>query len=523
MVYQPQKAQKRQIILGQDIDGCEVAEQSPASSSVDVGAGFFNNYSTGQEYTRAAQVAGPFAVVTAPGRYRWDLVYLDSTGTVAVEQGAEQVAPVVAYTGAPGSAGPFAAADVYPLAYVLVDEAAGVVVNAADIVLIRGYMRNSQKGVVGSLATDNNAGAAGVLGTNWTRAPIDHQHPPNIDAVNPANVAEVAGPGASFVYARRDHVHALAAGLQLAMAKSTTCLWTPYDNSAAGNPGVLKWVLHRFQGKAMNDAEHWFSVHNPTNMLTLTLWQSGGPGGTGADIGLGWADDTDPVAVAVTNSWLYVYIIGIPYTTTYSIVYSTNPPSVGPGLTNAAFAGPGYTVWRLVTCIETSATAKIMVAARKFDELVIKEWFTGTCLAGNTAGHAEALYWAANFGPAAVSLAEHVSPLAICAIVNWMIASHPDVGGTQVDFYVGQRPATIMGRQDRPDALGLEYYKHMRSVNEAGHANALYEYDCFHCPLDENRVIEVTIVIVNAGRAYGQVVGYLEQSDMENVADNWSP
>lgn len=525
MVYQPPKLQKRQIILGADVDGFETSEQSPVSASVDITAGFFNNQSTGREYVLAAQTVGPFAVVTAPGRGRWDLVYLDDTGTAQVEAGVEQVLPVAAYTGAPGSAGAFAAADVYPIAYVYVDEAAGVLVDDADITPIRGYMRNSERGVVGSLATDDGTGAGGILGTNWTRVPIDHRHPPNVDGVNPADISDnTPAPGVADIYGRRDHVHQVPAASMLWGPKdrATTCLFAPMSNVGGANVGVEFWRLHRFQGRAYNDPKHWFNIDIPTvDDLLLDLWPVDA-GGTGNNIGPGAADDTDAVQAAVINDWLYVYVIAVPYTGTNALVYSTNAPAVGPGLTNVAFTGPGYSVWRWVACIEMSNTLGLPVASRKFDNLVIKDWPTGMVPGGvNTGGHAEDLYWNANFGPLNVSLAEHVSPMAMAVFINWALRATPAGGVSTGTLTIALPNNTVMGRQDRPDAHPGTEYKGLVISAEVADTVAKWEFDGCWFSLDAGRLFEITFAIANTSDVGGTVIAYMETDNHIIAGNNW--
>jgi len=524
----PPQLQKRQVTLGPDLDGFEVTERAPADNLVNVGAGFFTNHSDGQVYQKAAQTAGPFGAVSGAGRVRWDLVYLDDQGVAQVEAGAEQITPVADYTGAPGNGSPFTAATVFPLAWVQVDEAGGVVVIVTDITLIRAYMNNLQRGVVGSIQSDNTAGAVAVLGTNWNRVPIDHQHVPNVDGVNPEDV-ELSGesPGSLFVYSRRDHIHKLSAAAQASLAtphaRSTTCLFACRDQTVLPNNNNYNWLLHQFQGRAWNDATFWFDI-DPSVAELLTLFPVDA-GGTGNNIGPGGADDTDALQVNFQNGWLYAYAIGAPNTGAVALVYSTNDPTVGPGLTDPAFTGGAdvYTVWRLVTCIEGdgSATPKA-VPMVKYDNYVQKIQPTGSGKSkgatGNCAGHAEDLLWTANLVTTAIDMSEHVSPIAMCAFVNTYSMAQEDGGPSTVNAELEWNTSNNMGIFEQCancDAFIKEIYNEATVSGDEDH-----NYDGFWLQLDATRKVNLTVTILNSALFAMCVIGYIELTDYDlaNVA-----
>jgi len=83
---------------------------------------------------KVQQTSPAFGPVSGAGKVRWDLVYLDSSAVPQVTAGAEQSTPVADFTGAP-----IPTAFQVPVAYVEVDEAAGVTVNADNITDIRTF------------------------------------------------------------------------------------------------------------------------------------------------------------------------------------------------------------------------------------------------------------------------------------------------------------------------------------------------------------------------------------------------
>jgi hypothetical protein len=516
---------KRQITLGSALDGFEPTPQSPVSASLDLEAGIYFAESNNEILIIAAQVAGPFPSVSVPGRGRWDLVYLDETGAVQVELGAEQILPVADYTGAPGFGTSTTANKVLPIAYIYVDESGAVSVDDADVTDLRPYIGRDERGAVGDLATDDSTGAGGILGTNWKGVPIDHRHPPNVDAINPAGIDTTASPGVLDIYARRDHVHILGANartqVNTPLALASTCLWGPRSNKTAGNPNVRIWVLAQFAGRAQNapdDDPYWFLI-GPSFLHTkefLTLFPIdliGSPG----NIGPGQADDTNPTGAASVNSFLYVYVIGVPNTSTYALVYSTNPPNIGPGLTDASFTGPGYSYWRFVTCIEMSATSGLAVAARKRGDTVVKEWPTGTLIGiGNRAGHSEDLYWATGAGSITVQLNEHVSPAGYLVFMNWQLVARAGAV-TNARLYVRQVAGGVpdMGRQDQPDALvgvGSDAIKTL-FVSNQNTTQDQYVADGFWMPLDIGHQINIEMPVTIDGGGAAQVVAYKEVPD----------
>ena len=524
MVYQPPKLQKRQVLLGADLDGFYPEESSPADNFIAIGPGYYNDRSLGQIVPMAAQTAGPFALVTGALRERWDLLYLDATGTAAIEAGTEQAAGGAAYVGAPGNGAPFIADNVLPIAWVLVDEAGGVIVNATDITPVRGYFQNRTKGVVGSLATDDGSGVGGVLGTDWSLVPIDHQHPPNVDANLPADVTAAApAAGVIDVYARRDHIHQLDATLYASLAtpmdKGSSLYWTPRTDQPGGglNPENHHWILHKFQGRAWNDASVWFNV-NVGSEQTLELFPVD-VGGLGGNIGLGASDVTDQTIIAFANTWLYVYLLGDPVAGTAALVYSTNKPSVGPNLAHAAFAV--YTAWRVITCIEgTSGANGQAVPMCKYDNMVLKLIPTGTkSLAGSNVGaHVEDLYWNAATGVIVVSVAEHVSPLANAVFWNVTCFTDNSTGAGQSlaeAVFMGDTAAAIY-----PDLItGSDVDRKRVICTASSNANFseedVFNSEAFWYPLSELRTFVLNFATAGVGieALFMQVLAYIEVND----------
>jgi len=471
-------------------------ESSAPFNQVEVQAGVFFNLATKTPYVMAAQTSGAFAVVTAPGRYRYDLVYLDQTGVVQIQQGNEQVGVATPYTGAPGDgAGPAIVGTSFPLAYVLIEEDVTVDIQSGDITDLRGVFQNTL----------------------------------NMDATNPADVDLAAAPGSAEIAARRDHVHQLSAALQTALAapydKGSTLFWTIRTDLPGNiNARSMHWILHKFQGRAANDPNVWFNLNVGTEEV-LELWPVDF-GGTGNNIGLGFADDTDPLTAVFQNGWVYVYLIGNPTSGAAALVYSTNGPSVGPGLTDPAFAG--YTVWRLITCIEGDAAGgdPVAIPAMKMDNMVIKQTATGATGSGtNVGGHVEGLLWTAGLVPTPISVAEHVSPIGIAVFFNlWAYAENNTGAGTgtvvakfQPDFTT---PTPVVPHlasiTDWNDA-----FKQIEVVanSNGSFSDEHYVYDGFWMTLSELRTFLLDININGIGtEALGlSVLAYIEVNDHDLI------
>jgi hypothetical protein len=509
-------------------------EESPPGNQVDLDAGVFFNPGDKTPYIMAAQTSAAFVPVTL-GFFRYDLVYLDENGVVGIQAGNEQALPVNPYDGAPGDAlGPAISEDHFPVAYVLVDEAVPgpALIYDADITDLRAGMSLREGGVVGDLATDDSTGAGGILGTIWKKAPIDHRHPPNVDGVNPSDTElSTTSPGVSNIYSRRDHTHQMSAAALSALAtpqaKSTTCHWTPYDNQAAGNPGILKWVLHAFQARATNNSSFWFNVTGGAEEV-LTLWPVDG-GGTALNVGPGFADDTDALRATFPNSWLYVYLIGAPNTGAVALVYSTNPPTVGPLILSGPFTGGAdvYTVWSWVTCLEGvldgAGANPIPVPMRKYDNVVVKEMYTGR----QVGGHVEDLFWNVTMPTANVSFAEHVSPMSMCVFLNFMCHVQY-IGALQegrVDWQFALPAGTSMGQQDEIQFANNDELKQIQWPN-GGHLGGFFQefQDSMWVNLDAARQLAMDITIYEANDyAWVKVVAYKEFSFEEAASINWSP
>ena len=519
MVFIPPKLHKRQVILGA-LDGFEVTERNPADANVDVASGVLNNASSGLEHVKAAQVAGPFSP-TGVGQERWDLVYIDETGTAAVEAGTNVVSGSPQFTGAPGFGSSFTAPNVIPLAYVYIDESGGPVVVADDITDIRGLLSALTKGAVGELAKDNDAGAAGVLGVSWNRVPIDHRHPPNVDAVNPEDVERTAqSPGSSYVYARRDHVHRLEPGFLASLAtpmdKGSSLFWTPRTNEPGDtNPRGWNWILHKYQGRAANDPSVWFDVNLGTEE-TLELWpvDQGGTGALGDNVDLGGSDETNVAEPVSGNSWLYVYLLGNPTTGDVGLVYSTNPPSVGPAIgTNPNFSG--YTAWRVITCIETDSNAS-GIAACKYDNHVMKMYPTGSTGRdpANYGDHDNNPLWQIDT-IVLFDWSEHISPLAMCALFNIMVFAESPAGGqrrSQITFGPDRstpEPLVPFPFEDVREDVYKEIFAEANGVNESE-----CEYDSMWLHVSQSRKMLINVDIDDGYISMG-VYGYIEMNDTE--------
>jgi hypothetical protein len=520
MVFIPPKLHKRQVILGA-LDGFEVTERNPADANVDVASGVLNNASSGLEHVKAAQVAGPFAP-TGVGQERWDLVYIDETGTAAVEAGTNVVSGSPQFTGAPGFGSGFTAPNVIPLAYVYIDESGGPVVVADDITDIRGLLSALTKGTVGELLPDNIAGPTGVLGMSWNRVPIDHRHPPNVDSANPEDVERTAqSPGITNIYARRDHVHrmepAFLASLATPRDRGSSLFWSPRTNDPGGlNPRNWHWILHQFQGRALNDPSVWFNITVGFEE-TLELWpfDDGGTGNLGFNVGLGYADESNPARGATRYGWLYVYLIGNPTTGDTALVYSSVNPISGPAIgVNPVFSG--YTAWRLITCIELDGDSDVnAIPACKYDNHVIKLKPTGA--AGwdrfGSGDYNEDLFWGAGSATPLIDLSEHISPLAMCAFFNLYASAESPAGGqrrSRLNLYLdGTTPAAIFPDQfgDDPDQMKEVYAE----ANLTGEREFVQDSCWLHVSQERKMVVNHD---VDDGYVAIGVHGYMEFTEL---------
>jgi hypothetical protein len=392
-------------------------------------------------------------------------------------------------------------------------------------------MRNRDMGLVGELQTDDSTGAGGIIGTILKLPPVDHRHPPNVDATNPSDVQAAAAPGASDIYARRDHVHqidaTMLAGLSTPRLKANTCLWMPRSPQAVGgNPGIYHWNLHQFQGRAVNDPLYWFDVYRGAEeSLAFFPVNNGGDGALGPNVGPGFADCTNPALATLRNSWSYIYLIGNPITGAVALVYSTNVPTLGPSLLgNPVFTD--YTKWRVVTCVEHSNDADATpVPAHKYDNHVIKTYPTGTGDHGNVADHTEDLFWQLNF-TGSVSFAEHVSPLAMAVFIdqNVELGSQP-APGNQLNLIWGPTVLGPMGNYaDQPPNAHDDFKTFRWTASGTGtNSQEVNENDSFWMNLDATRSMYLTLSMPAPGVSAIRVlvVGYMEETDIQIASRNY--
>ena len=120
---------RRQIDFG-PLQYFEPIAEDPPGNQVRVRDGWFK-VEGGMVY-RPEQFSVGFNVVPTPNHVRWDLVWMDFTGSIQVTQGVNHLTGVPLYTGAPQPI-PYC----LPLAYVFINEAGAVVVEEADITDIR--------------------------------------------------------------------------------------------------------------------------------------------------------------------------------------------------------------------------------------------------------------------------------------------------------------------------------------------------------------------------------------------------
>lgn len=115
---------------------------APPSNQVVVSKGFLyaGGYKVYNKFTADQLTPGGFPSVTA-GNIRWDLVYLDDTGTVQVANGTQVASGAPLYQGAPGyTAGPDLPDAAVPIAYVFIDETGTPIINDGDIRPITGFV-----------------------------------------------------------------------------------------------------------------------------------------------------------------------------------------------------------------------------------------------------------------------------------------------------------------------------------------------------------------------------------------------
>lgn len=128
MVF-PTPIPSRQLDLG-PAQYFEPIPEEPAGNQVQVREGWTKIYNAITQ--KALQTTVAFTPVSGAGKVRWDLVYINFSGNALVTAGAEQTSPVADFTGAPDPP-----AYSIPVAYVMVDETASVVVEDGDITDIR--------------------------------------------------------------------------------------------------------------------------------------------------------------------------------------------------------------------------------------------------------------------------------------------------------------------------------------------------------------------------------------------------
>lgn len=479
--------------------------ESPAGNQIDVGAGAFYNAGTATPVVKALQTTAAFTPVTVAGRYRYDLVYLDETGTVGIQQGAEQVTPVVPYTGAPGdAAGPTIDEKHFPVAWVLIDEAAPgpAVINDSEITDIRASFAHREGAVVGDLASDDGSGGGGVLGTVWKAVPADHQHPPNVASANPEDVLENGGgkaPGVSDVYSREDHVHEIDATAQanLATPSALSETLTFYPDNNPGNYvtyNLLQFQGRLFQNPGPTESNLWCSIL-PTAPLGVTF---------GAAIGPGGPDSLNPAAAL--DTWYYVYLIsnGI----LFGLVYSSQAPSTGPDLSNPAFTG--YTYWRFIgALVNGQAAAWEIVPARKRGFKVSYELRQLMYL--QSGGSA----------PGNLSLATRLPPTAMRVELGLYIQ-----GGDAGIGFIAARPGPgNMGLIDGGTGLPARPYSDADKLkanllSTAGQQNS--DSVVGFVDTDEDRVILISVNTLPVDSDWGVYVhGYEEFPDLQNTSYSW--
>jgi len=125
---------RRQLDLGA-IQFFEPVPEVPAGNQIRIRPGWISVSSSGPNrlYEKDWQITVGFLPVSGSSRVRWDLAYLDKTGTVHVLQGVEQVVGASEFTGAPA----IPRDEAFPVAYVKIDETGAVLIDSPDITDIR--------------------------------------------------------------------------------------------------------------------------------------------------------------------------------------------------------------------------------------------------------------------------------------------------------------------------------------------------------------------------------------------------
>jgi len=142
--------------------------EDPPGNQVVVKAGFAYRpgFSIEDQFTGGDQTTAGFSsVASGAGFKRYDLVYIDSTGSVQIAQGVDVVVAAADFTGAPGfTGGPNLPDQINPVAYVLITEAGAVTVTNADITQLNGFLSiprslegfQVDKGLLGSAPTGSS-------------------------------------------------------------------------------------------------------------------------------------------------------------------------------------------------------------------------------------------------------------------------------------------------------------------------------------------------------------------------------
>lgn len=169
---------------------------SPPANQILVRAGFALAGAVGVIVQTANQLSAGFSVVSV-GNQRYDLVYIDKTGTVGIQQGTQVAAGSPAFRGAPGwtgtTPGPLLLDNIVPVAWVFVNETASVTIVSSDITQVNGFIRPQRdlmgffidKGLVGSVPAGPSSVVTGsfaseVNGGSATQAGVITTAPSNI-------------------------------------------------------------------------------------------------------------------------------------------------------------------------------------------------------------------------------------------------------------------------------------------------------------------------------------------------------
>jgi len=511
------KLNRRQLQIGM-ADWFRPYAETATPDQINIDAGVFFNSGTKVPYLKALQ-SGPVHAGVAVGNYRYDLVYLKEDALPVILQGTVMALPVVPYTGAPGLGGPSIPANAFPVAYVLITEPVGAVsIVDADITDIRGVMWHPQLGLAGELLVDGVASP----GSNMKRIGIDHVHPLNTDAVLPTNTTRTGPPvaGASGKYSDRAHQHqvdptlvadvnALLAGAVTYMSRSETLEMAVDD---ANPTQIIR--LHQFQGRMIEQgvgpAAAWANIQ-PGSPLSLTV---------GLGVGLGQADAGNPPPGA--DRFYYIYLIYKPSTGVFNLVYSEGnpagtprPPSVGPNLVHAAFAG--YTHYRFLGTFFNAAAGWNIVAFRKHNNHV--EYELAQIVTQPAPG-------APPFDVTGdLTLSERVPPTSMRA---FMCARAQGRQGSATTYLMPpfNTPAANMQRHDTPGAFRNADAKLKAHSDELGTGiGALHiARDTGWVDLDDQQNIGYRLTMGGTGSDKANeilVLGYEEFTDIEGSAHSW--